>query len=392
MFKNNWQLHFHEVSRIMRDAEFDPHSWNRILEYVGRVIGASSGAMAIRDRTTLALRDPVGTTWSGEALAVYLDHERPLEADPMLVELTREMFRQPTLKSFSSLELLDVPGYLKSGFFNEFADRFEIPYLTGTCFELDSTNYGAWFFHRPLHLPEFDRDERQFLEALTPLISLGLRYRPLQRQLLTARGVLDQINLAVVMLDEMGRFTHMNRRAEQFIERSRALAIRAGRLVSPWPDVAAELARACFQATRARPPQPAQLFIPDTHDRRVRADSPRSFTQVVVLPMSEESSVSLWRECVPAVLFLCHSDDPASSLLDAESVLQRGFGCSPTQARIGALYTIGVEITGIAMANRMSISTVRKHIRSVLARTHSANKTELAVRIQSMLLPVGAVT
>lgn len=388
MFKNNWQLHFIEVARLMRDVEFDPSAWSRVLAYIGQAIGASSGAMAVRDRHTLELLDPVATTWPLDALGVYLDREQPLEADPVLARLTEMMFQQPDSTSFSSLELLDVSAYTRSRFFNEFAHPFDIPYLTGTCFALDSQHSGAFFFHRPLSIPEFERDQRQFLEALTPLINIGLRCRPLQRQLVAARGVLDHVNLAVVTIDENGRVTDMNRRAKQFIERSRALHIRDRRLASPWPDVDTNIARICHQATRGYPPCASELFISDIHDRRVRADSPRSFTQLVALPLSEEGSISLWRDRVPAVVFLCHSDDPATSVLDAETVLRGGFGCSPAQARVGALYGLGLKARDIAAAIQVSVPTVRKHIDAVRVRTHSEDKIELAARIQAMLIPV----
>lgn len=91
--RSKWQTHYHHVLDLMRESDVDGQAWYRILQYIGQAIGASSGALAIRDQVTLTLRDPVATTWAHEALMAYLDQERPLELDEVIVDLTERLQR-----------------------------------------------------------------------------------------------------------------------------------------------------------------------------------------------------------------------------------------------------------------------------------------------------------
>jgi DNA-binding CsgD family transcriptional regulator len=380
--KSEWQEHYIQAVRILTEAEFSSEPWFQLLDYVARVIGASAGTIAVRARGSLELVDPVAATWPDEALAEYFDPQNPRERDPVIIELTGNMFQVPDNVAFSVRELLDPRAYKRSGFFHDFAGKYDLPDLTGTSFQLDDAHCGALFFHRPERMLEFSEEQRRFLESISPLVRFALRYRAQAGDLAAARGALDHLTIALMLLDERGRITHINPAARRLIRGSASLAVACDRVISADPYVTAQIERLCRHAGQS-PPRAGEFFI---HEGGARDGNP--FIHMIVLPISERRSLSLWGRRVPAAMILRHSHQELESTLDAIAILRDGYRCTPAEARVGALFAAELERKDIAARLAISESTVKAHLSKVHRKTHTVNKVELVALFREHLLPL----
>src|SRR5262249_56959059 len=71
--------------------------------------------------------------------------------------------------------------------------------------------------------------------------------------------------------------------------------------------------------------------------------------------------------------------DPDKQREPTESILREAFGLTPAESRIAIGFARGRDLQEIADEQNVSIGTVRKHFKAVLAKTNTNRQAELAI-------------
>lgn len=376
---NDWHADRAAALDLILEATLRPEAWNDFIAHVCKVVGASSGAMAIRSgKPGLELIDPVAATWPDEAVEAYLTY--PRERDPVIVDLTVGMFARRNRGSFLTEELLDDGAYRRTPFFNDFSNEYGIAYLTGVSVDVGPEHFATLMLYREDGSPAFDRDQRRFLESLVKPMRIGLETRRRLKGTLVAHGVLAHLAIPVVTLDERGRVDYINQAAERLFQRGDVVSVTGGRIRTSSPDTSEALRALCLDAVRGDiPRQGRELFL-----RRSDGAPP---LRLVVLPLSYSLSDSLWGGEVPAAIFFFDAEEDGGPP-DVSALFRGTYACTETETRVAVLYADGA--TGAQIAERLAVSreTVKTHLKRVFQKTRVKNKAELAKLIQKLRAPL----
>lgn len=376
---NDWHAHRAEALDIILEATLRPEAWNDFISHVCKVVGATSGAIAIRsNKPMLELIDPVAATWPDAAVEAYLTH--PRERDPVVVDLALGMFTLRNGKSFITQEILDDQAYRQTPFFNDFASKFEIAYLTGVSVDVGADHFGTFMIYREDGSPIFDQHERRFLESLVKPLRIGLETRRRLKGTLVGHGVLARLAIPVVTLDERGRVDYANQAAERLFRRGDAVSISGGRIRTRKPDITQALQALCLDAVRGDiPRQGRELFLE-------RPDGALPL-RLLFLPLSLELSDSLWGGEVPAAIFFFDTQEEHTPP-DVSILLRQTYGCTEAEARVAVLYADGA--TGRQTAAQLDVGpeTIKTHLKKIFEKTRVKNKAELVKLIQNLRSPL----
>jgi DNA-binding CsgD family transcriptional regulator/PAS domain-containing protein len=376
---NDWHAHRAEALDLILEATLRPEAWNDFISHVCKVVGATSGAIAIRsNRPMLELIDPVAATWPDEAVEAYLTY--PRERDPVVVDLAVGMFSVRNGKSFITQEMLDDQAYRQTPFFHEFASKFDITYLTGVSVDVGSDHFGTLMIYRGDGSPVFDQHERRFLESLVKLLRIGLEARRRFKGITVAHGVLARLAIPVVTLDERGRVDYANQAAEQLFRRRDVVSMSGGRIRTHRPESTQALQALCLDAVHGDiPRQGRELFLE-------RPDGAPPL-RLLILPLSYKLSDSLWGGEVPAAIFFFDAQEEAATP-DVTTLLRQAYGCTETEARVAVLYADGATGKEIAAQLRVKPETIKTHLKKVFQKTRVKNKAEVAKLIQKLRSPL----
>lgn len=377
--ENEWHVQREAALDLILEATLRPEAWNDFIGHVCKVVGANSGAIAIRSsKPALELIDPVAATWPDEAVEAYLAH--PREADPVAIDLTLSMFAVRNGKSFITQELLDDDAYRQTPFFHDFASKFDITYMTGVSLDVGADHFGTLMLYREDGSPVFGQHERRFMESLIKPLRIGLETRRRLKGTMVAHGVLSRLAIPVVTLDECGRVDYMNQAADELFRRGDIVSIAGGRIRTNRPDTTKVLQTICREAVRGDiSRQGRELFL-----ERAGGSPP---LRLSILPLSHRLSDSLWGGDVPAAIFFfdAQEDTPPA---DVSTRLRQSYGCTETEAKIAMRYADGAFKRKIAEQLDISVETVKTHLKRVFEKTRVENKAELAKLIQKLGSPV----
>lgn len=377
--ENEWHADREAALDLILEATLRPEAWNDFIAHVCKVIGANSGAIAIRSsRPALELIDPVAATWSDEAVEAYLSH--PREADPVAIDLTVSMFALRDGKSFITQELVDDKTYRRTPFFNDFADKFDIAYMTGVSVNIGADHFGTLMVYREDGSLVFGQHERRFIESLVKPLRIGFEARRRFKGAMLAHGVLSRLTIPMVTLDECGRVDYMNQAAEQLLRQGGVISISGDRLRTNRPDTTKVLQRMCHEAVRGGIPRQGKEFFL----ARTNGAPP---LRLLILPLSYRVSDSLWGGDVPVAIFFfdAHEGTPPP---DVTTRFRQSHGCTETEARVAVLYADGATSTQIAEQLKVSRETIKTHLKRVFDKTKVKNKTELAKLMQKLQAPL----
>jgi DNA-binding CsgD family transcriptional regulator/PAS domain-containing protein len=377
--ENEWHADREAALDLILEATLRPEAWNDFIAHVCKVIGANSGAIAIRSsQPALELIDPVAATWPGEAVEAYLTY--PREADPVAIDLTVSMFAMREGKSFITQELLDDNNYRRTPFFNDFANKFDIAYMSGVSVNIGAGHFGTLMLYREDGSLAFGQHERRFIESLIKPLRIGLETRRRFKGSMVAHGVLSRLAIPVVTLDECGRVDYMNQAAVQLFRRGETVSITAGRIRTSRPDTTKTLQAMCREAVRGDISRQGREFLLE----RTEGAPP---LRLLVLPLSYRLSDSLWGGDVPAAIFFFDAQEDAP-WPDVSTRLRQAYGCTEAEARVAVLYADGATGPQIAEQLEVSSETVKTHLKKVFQKTRVKNKAELAMLIQKLRSPV----
>src|SRR5215510_3872467 len=199
---------------------------------------------------------------------------------------------------------------------------------------------------------------------------LAVAGRGMKRRMLWADGMLDafeRVGWGALLIGADGNVIDLNDEADRHVGRD--ITLSKGHIATTDRFANAELQRltAAALAGENEPPRNPRgaILLPRPDARPLMAyvipiagpvdDSARSARAIVVL-------VDLDKQREPT-----------------ESILRDAFGLTPAETRIAIGFARGRDLQEIADEQKVSIGTVRKHFKAVLAKTNTNRQAELAI-------------
>lgn len=269
-----------------------------------------------------------------------------------------------------------------SGFYQEWLCHLDIHHMLGAVFPAADGAVGVLGIHRPRNAGAYARHERRQATLVLPhlqrALRLGQRFAAISHQHAATLQALDRLDTGVLVMDGACRILHASAMGEALLRANAELAV-IGRRLSLRPpalrDRLSSLVRAAMDTARGRLAKPgAVILVPRRH---------RMPLTLELAPL--RPTISVFGEERPAVLVFIR--DPEAPIAVAQ--LRELFGFTRTEAAVAGALGRGQSLEDIAADMRISLATVRTHLKRILAKTGTHRQAQ-AVALLARSMATGA--
>ena len=219
----------------------------------------------------------------------------------------------------------------------------------------------------------------QFLPHLQRAMRLRLTLRAMNNRAGRAQLMLDQLSLAMLVLDPHSVVLHTNAPADTLLQRLPQLLVRSKRLEVQGLR-SGEFACLVHNACGLGPPRE-----PQAGGVLLRGLQGQTVLQVLVLPLPASLlTLNPWQRPMCLVVLGQPDHSPTSNAL----VLRQLYGLTPAEARVAQALEQGDSIKQAAEHLGISVGTARIQLKAVFAKTGATRQAEL-IRLLSVLRLVG---
>jgi DNA-binding CsgD family transcriptional regulator/PAS domain-containing protein len=365
-------------------ASCDPTEWPRMLEALCSVIGAVGadiigvdvGRPSAQIHAAVGL---VGAEFQREYLAYYFT------CDPYVAWAKQNAFFRPGNVGVGEA-IVPFRVLKNTEFYNDFGKRYE--YIGGMTAMIagGGTGGSALGLCRRLNC-EFGEPEVQLIHALMPHLQRGLqihgRLAEAQTRDVAFRNTLDQLATGAILVDHTSRVVFANRSASDILEKKDGLISYKGQLRAHRPQDTSRLHGAIAHAVAA---SKRETLTPGGMIALGRP-SPARPLQLIVSPVPAASDAEPSKSQPLAIVFVIDPDRAPST----EVELFRGlYGFSRAECSVARLLVEGHTVNEISELLFVSVSTVRFHLKQLLAKTGTHRQSEL-VRLLSATTQVTVI-
>lgn len=349
-----------------------PEQWQAMMVSIGQLFGASSGFFF----STHSARQP--------AAAPVLHNIDPVMLDRWHAHWHREdiwaeaVMRRGGMNAGTVVladELLRRDEVVRTGFYNDHLRPYALEGLLGAVLFDDSgelpMTHLCWY--RDKAGEAFELDDKRLLQRLLPHLQEAARLRwrlaGLQRETTLAAASEEASTSATLLIDSHGRVLHASAKAQAVLAGrfGSLLQCRAGCIVGLGEHCEPPLQPLLAAASRGRP---GRLLA--------RCRNGLLFEASVVRDAADGR-------------FLLIIDLPSGG--DAQELAGRAagiFGFTPAESAVAARLLEGASAEQIANERRLSLNTIRTHIKSLLAKAGVGRQTDLVRQLGRFVRPPGA--
>lgn len=347
-------------------APFNDAGWQQFLNELVGATDSRSARMLILNGDADEVHSSIQVNTDQSAHLAYVDHF--VNRCPWRTELKQ---KTPGKLYSTFLDLsCDQQTFYKSEFFNDWAKPLDIHHgACGTVWRHNDLNIQL-LIQRTGRQGHFCHETMQAVNELLPHIRRALRIESLQWQQRHQQAARDQqYNCAAMMLiNAQGRVVYTSKEAEDYLNDTGALSIRAERLQLR-PQSAQQALNSTLQkilsghhvsagniVSVARPGQP---------DLRL-----------LVMPVHPEATDnSLFPSRAFAAIFIV---DIASEVQVCQGVLSELLGLTNAETRIAVAIARGMSPAEMARSYNLSVHTVRSQLKSVFRKTGTSSQSQLS--------------
>ncbi len=339
----------------LQDAAFGKRSWELALRMLAQTVGVRcTGIVAVSTRTRRVqyIRVAPESPEIEAAVHLWLAGRRSEELAP------------------SSHEWFTIAaGPTPAGV----AGRFRV---WMRCVYRDDDLEGFWALLLPAAEGPSRDDPGGALERLAVHLGSSIRVcRYLQQscaERLAGRAMLAQWPEAIVLVDETCTVLYMNRAAQSFLAQESSVYENGGRLACRHPHDDRALADAVRQLVRRGSASGAAGPSAAVH-QKLRGAPPDVAVYLFALPPAVPLAGPSDAHGIAGVVLHRHRTKPRMEPL----MLERAFGLTPAETRVGMLLAEGESVHAIAQQQGVSVTTVRSHLKSLFQKTGIHRQAEL---------------
>lgn len=357
----------------MYRAALDPAEWPRALRLMSHCLGSAAACVFIVDDATQRVAH-----WVGLGLEFgqkeYLEHYGAI--DPRRLYAAAH----PETRIHYDYMLIDERGMDRNEFYDwqrETTD--DLRYFLGCRIHADRDHTAFAAFHWPRRRGHVQASHIRLFKQIVPhferALQLGIRLDAAQQREASTRTVIDQLQHAVVLLDDDARVVFVNRAAEAILFMADGLGLTARGLVAQGAEDQAALQRLIASA--------AMLSGAGGVLAVSRVSGGRPYA-VLVSSLPREPSLFAIRAPAVAVFIT----DPEQRQELPETMLVRLYGLTPAEAAVAARIAAGVPIKRVAGELEIATNTARLHLQRVMNKTGAHRQGEL-VRLLLAAIPPG---
>jgi DNA-binding CsgD family transcriptional regulator len=220
--------------------------------------------------------------------------------------------------------------------------------------------------------------EHDLLIRLVPHLQCAtLAHRTLaaaDQRLRAGRQALDALPIGLVAVDREARVLMTNRYADAVLRAADGLSPRASIVTAATRAETAALHR--LIATASAVHHGRTVDAPGV--LRVSRPSLRRPLVVQVLPIAALRELQCDASTASVVLLITDPDGPAA---DNEQLLREGYGLTPAEARAAALLASGMSTSQVAATLRISVETLRLHVKRACRKTGTHGQASLVALV-----------
>jgi len=358
------------LTGLIYDAAFDEHLWVPVMNRMADAVGGGATALIRKNLSTGQGRGVFGridetqfTDYFGRFARSnpLADAIAPLAAGSFLIDW--QVIQKPTL--------------MRSAYYNDFLLRRDIHGVLGLMVWRQGPEAAIINLTRPPAHGEFLPEHAHVLAPFMPHLRRAVR---LAEQMPTWRGQwagfdagLAAWRAAVLVLDDAGQLLYANAAAERVLQAQDGFRVAHGVLGAIEPETNGRLAGQIRLAAQMRAAAGSSIAVPRASGRRPYA--------VEIAPCRPDRA-GLFPS--PARVVLTIVDLDADEGPSAET-LRSLFGLTTAQASVAAMLVRGQGLREIAMAQGISLFTVRRHLADVMAKTDTNSQVALVVLLSRLL-------
>lgn len=258
----------------------------------------------------------------------------------------------------------------------------------GIACRLAETGSSSWFFdvQRGKNQESFDAAEAALLGQLAPLLSkvteLSRQVGHLKLQRDEARGALDALAMAIVIVDRDLQVSYANEGADEILsDPEGAIGLRQGRLFARQPSDQRQLKRlveaALRSATDPLEEHRSSMIV------RGSSDSAHALSACVMPAAPTRPG-----EAAPAKVMMALR--PLGMATDLVVSSRQLFNLTESEARFASALASGLSLTQAAEAQGVRISTARTHLARIFQKTDTRQQSQLVSLLRGAVLPLRA--
>ncbi len=276
-------------------------------------------------------------------------------------------------------ELMSEGAFLRTPLYQNFLKPANIRYLLGLDVMRDDILHVKLSVERTADQPPFSLRERELIDLIAPHLQRAIHLREQHANGAHMRYFFEEamakLAIGSLMLDARGRVLSMNAWARQLIEQNEVLVMRNGRLRAIDSVDGRALNKAIDLALAAHH---NNLRCQRGVGLRLEARPGMALLDVVVNPLICDPLLEA-RDTPAVVVYLNDCRHPGIELDPA--VLAGMYGLTPCESQLSALLAKGISLDEASMRLKVSINTVKTHLRGIYEKLGTNKQAQIVARL-----------
>jgi DNA-binding CsgD family transcriptional regulator len=374
--------HLSDLAHQIYDASVHPKLWNGVVAAIAASFGSSKGLLFTPFLAPQhgGLIFPVGIDEAALQMwaSSYIDQDIWAQRAQ-----ARGLWRQGAV--LLDHEMVPSEEFLASPFYREFLSTIGIGRVcTGIVFEgtpgLPATSLSIF---RDAHEPAFDQADAQWMKLLAAHVSRGLGLMQLldtaKLQNTSLLASFDRLNFGVALLNGSMQVLHLNQAGQRVMNRYDGIFIGDNRQLESKPGAKRSQCLSSWLATVRDTPAAEQGHFLE-RCRVMRNEAKRHYA----VQCAAVLSASPWTAQNEEVRYIVFINDPAALQLPSAARLVALFGLTQAQAKVAREFSIGGTYEQVARRLRISVETVRSHIKDIYPKTRVNRQADLVRLVLSL--------
>jgi len=351
------------------DAVGEPSGWIPFLDSLGSALNAHATRLRMTPRQGAGYKLIAGTGHNDSFEQQHRDYY--LSVDPW----THIMAKLATAEVQDSTYVTSDREIVKTEIYNDFLRHYDTFYLLSGNIVNDNQYHTRINIHRSHAQGSYSPRDKQLLRTLLPhlqrALKLGTHFEVLSSKLSETQNALYHLTTPLILFDNHGRAVFVSQRAEVHIGNGSGLFINNGCLHARHSEDHSLLQSLINQAVSTS----LGKGIGSGGAIRIRSQSGDQSLNLIVTPYpSRTASSPDLNTHICAALFI---HDVNSRQAFSEGILHALYGITPAETRLAEALIHGLTPAEAAEKLGVAISTIRRQLRFLFAKTDTQRQAEL---------------